>query len=90
MLGNQQQRGTAFLPCAVLYLTTATFSFTSTVATHLHQDETIMHMNLQFSAEDTKTISGLLSYSRQNLVKENEIFYKLVESKNNLYGHGIR
>lgn len=44
----------------------------------MDQDEIIIHMNLQFSAENAKIISGLLSYSRQNLVKEKEIFYKLV------------
>ena len=73
-----------------LYLTTIAFSFTSTVATHLHQAETIMHTNVQFSAEDTKIISGLFSYSRQNLIKENKIFYKLMESKKNLYGGAIK
>lgn len=78
MLGKWQKHGTAFLPCAVLYLTTVAFSFTSAVETHLDQEETIMHMNLQFSVENAKIISELLSHSRQNLVKENEIFYKLV------------
>jgi len=53
----------------LLYLTTIAFSVTSTVATHFHQAETIMHMNVRFFAEDTKILSGLYSYSIQNLVK---------------------
>lgn len=54
----------------LLYLTTVAFAFTSTVATRLHQAGTIMHMNMRFSAEDTKIISGLFSYSRQNWLKK--------------------
>lgn len=39
-----------------IYLTTAAFSFTSTVATHSHQAETITHVNVQFSTEDSDII----------------------------------
>lgn len=40
-----------------------------------------MSVNVWFSAQDTKMISGLFSFPRQNLPEaENEGFYGLMES----------